>query len=125
MVYLKEVDPRIFIQDDNRALPRTGRSHFVFRTPGLALAVHRPNILYFDRIELFHRIANLLLVGVLMHLERVGIARLLLTRALLGHERADDDVDVVHDGPVRSMPVSARCRPWWSAGFSWSGCPRH
>src|SRR5689334_18192695 len=45
-----------------------------------------------DPEELLQRVADLVLVGLGMHLEGVHLARLVRGRALLGHHRAHDDL---------------------------------
>src|SRR6476646_5069701 len=45
-----------------------------------------------DAEQLLERVADLVLVGLGVHLEGVHLARLVSGRALLGHHRADDDL---------------------------------
>src|SRR6185437_2396076 len=80
------------------------------------------------RIKLLNSLLDLLLVGMRMHLEGVRIQRRLLMRALLGNQRPDDDIYVVHDFLCAGRYENARllmpgATPRSAAIPLWSGPP--
>src|SRR5438445_195071 len=78
------------------------------RPPRLTLAVHRAHVHHFHVVRPLDRILDLMLVRFRVHLKRIRIPRLLLMRALLGDQRLDDDICLLHvrcDLKPKSLPT--------------------
>src|SRR5512141_3232147 len=110
---LEQIDPRVLVEHDNRPLPIAGGRQLGSRAAGLALAIHRADFLDLHGVNVLDRVLDLRLIRLRMHLERPGVDRGLLVRALFSDQRLDNDVRVIHGFLV--TPKAAANRPWSKA----------
>src|SRR6478609_129348 len=89
---LEHGDRIAFLERDDGLLPARGGAAGAAARDGVAAHLHGADARGRDAEQLLERVADLILVRLGVHLERVHLPSLIGGRALLGHHRADDDL---------------------------------